>query len=209
MPNYRRLYVPGGTVFVTIATHRRVPLFEDAANVVRFREAVRTVMKDLPFDFVAAVILPEHMHLLWTLPTEDADYSKRIGRIKVEFTHSLRGVRAAPKHVSRSRRKHRDSDVWQRRFFEHTIQDERDFEEHLNYIHYNPVKHGHVSCPHAWPYSSFPKWVEQGGYPRDWACVCDGRTWQVPDWKALTARAETWEEGDDTCPSRSCTEGGS
>jgi putative transposase len=193
MPNYRRLFVPGGTVFLTVATYRRAPLFRDEANVARLRQAVTTVRKELPFDFVAAVVLPEHLHVLWTLPPGDVEYPKRIGRIKVEFTHSLRGTDALPSDVCASRRKHRESNVWQRRYIEHTIRDERDFEDHMNYIHYNPVKHGLVSCPHAWPYSSFRKWVKGGAYPEDWACVCGGQTWPVPDWEELASRAEKWE----------------
>jgi putative transposase len=86
------------------------------------------------------------------LPVGDTDFSRRVGRMKVAFTHALRGVQAVPAGISSSRRKHRESDVWQRRFMEHTIRDEGDFERHLDYIHYNPVKHGLVSCPHAWPY---------------------------------------------------------
>jgi putative transposase len=190
MPNYRRLYVPGGTVFLTLTTFGRLPLFADAANVVRLRESVAAVKIELPFDFVAAVVLPDHLHFLWTLPPDDADYSKRIGRIKVAFTHSLRGTRGLPEDVSLSRRRHRESNVWQRRFLEHTIRDDNDFEEHLNYMHYNPVKHGLASCPHAWPHSSFSAWVARGAYPADWACVCDGRTWQPPNWLEMALGIE-------------------
>jgi putative transposase len=182
MPNYQRAYVPGGTFFLTVATYERRPLFADAANVERLRRAVRKVKQELPFDFVAAVVLPDHFHFLWTLPEGDSEYPKRIGRIKVEFTHSLRGVDALPVHVSASRRRHRESDVWHRRYWEHTVRDEHDFEMHLDYIHYNPVKHGLCRCPHQWPYPSFRKWVARGVYAPDWACVCGGRTWKEPDW---------------------------
>jgi putative transposase len=189
MPNYRRLHVPGGTIFLTVATYRRASLFADPKNVARLREAIRMVLEEMAFEFEAAVVLPDHLHFLWTLPAGDTNYSKRVGRMKVAFTHALRGTHALPAEVSASRQKHRESDVWQRRFIEHTIRDERDFEEHLNYIHYNPVKHGLATCPHAWPYSSFRKWVGREVYPPDWACVCGGRTWQVPDWSDLADHA--------------------
>ena len=157
MPRYRRLYVPGGTVFLTVVTHDRRPLFKDPENIVRLRQAAQTVIEEMPFCFEAAVILHDHFHVLWTMPEGDTGYSKRMGRLKVEFTRSLHGRNALPANVSASRRKHRESDVWQRRFMEHTIEHEQDFEDHLHYIHYNAVKHGYVICPHAWPYSSFKK----------------------------------------------------
>jgi putative transposase len=185
MPNYRRLYVPGGTVFLTVVTHERRPLFKDAQNILRLRAAAQTVMNEMPFCFEAAVILHDHFHVLWTMPEGDTNYSKRMGRLKVEFTHALRGRNALPANVSASRRKHRESDVWQRRFMEHTIKDEQDFEDHLNYIHYNPVKHGYVRCPHAWPYSSFNKWIARDVYTQKWACSCGGVTWQPPDWRKI------------------------
>ena len=121
-----------------------------------FPWGLRTSYKGkMPFDIRAAVVLPDHMHFIWTLPRGDKDYSKRLGLMKVKVTRSLNGVGNLPEHVSPSRRKHRESDVWQRRFWEHTIDDEDEFERFFDYVHYNPVKHGHTSCPHLWPYSSF------------------------------------------------------
>ena len=84
-----------------------------------------------------------------------------------------------------SRRKQRESDVWHRRFLEHTIKDEQDFEDHLHYIHYNAVKHGYVTCPHAWPNSSLEKWIARGVYTQKWACACGGAIRQPPDWRAI------------------------
>jgi putative transposase len=190
MANYRRLHVPGGTVFLTLVTFERVPLFADPANVLRLRQAVATIKQELPFEFEAAVVLPDHVHFLWTLPQGDADYSKRVCRLKVEFTQSLRGVHALPTTVCASRRKHRESDVWQRRFLEHPIRDDDDFEQHVHYIHYNAVKHGLVACPHLWPYSSFRKWVARDAYSLDWACVCSGRPPPRMDWGPI----EHWDE---------------
>ena len=108
--------------------------------------------------------------------------------MKILFTRSLRGRRSLPQNVSASRRKHRESDVWQRRFWEHTIGDEADLEKHLDYIHYNPVKHGLVSCPHKWEYSSFRKWLERGNYEANWGCSCDGRQPQVPDFAEIAPK---------------------
>jgi putative transposase len=175
MPNYRRAFVPGGTFFLTIVTYHRMPILDGVENVARLRRVLQQVKREQPFDFPAAVVLPDHVHFLWSLPRGDSSYGRRIGCMKVLFTRLLRGRRALTTEVCASRRKHRESDVWHRRFWEHTIEDEDDFEAHLHYIHYNPVKHGLVSCPHLWPYSSFKRWVGYGVYTEDWGCCCDGR----------------------------------
>ena len=188
MPEYRRAYVPGGTFFLTLVTYNRTPLFSEPENVSRLRRIVATVKSEMPFEITGAVVLPEHMHFIWTLPPNDTAYSKRVGRLKVLFTQSLRGHRQLPKNVSSSRRKHRESDVWQRRFWEHTIRDAGDFEQHLDYIHYNPVKHGLVLCPHSWPYSSFHWWVRKRGYTVDWCCICHGRQAQRLDFTEIEDR---------------------
>jgi putative transposase len=172
MSQYRRFYVPGSTVFLTVVTYQRVPLFENPENVQYLRRSLKTVQASMPFEFVAGVVMPEHLHFLWTMPEGDGNYSKRIGRMKVLFTQALRGEDYVPEAISRSRRKHRESDVWQRRFWEHTIRDERDFQNHCDYLHANPVKHGLTRCPHEWELSSFHRWVKQGKYPTDWGCRC-------------------------------------
>ncbi|WP_165243782.1 REP-associated tyrosine transposase [Paludisphaera soli] len=176
MPNYRRAYVPGGTVFLTVVTYRRAPILDGPANVARLRQALGQVMCETPFRIPAAVVLPDHAHFLWSLPRGDADYSRRVGRMKVLFTRSLQGRGVASVGTSRSRHRHRESDVWQRRFWEHTVESEEEFEALMEYIHYNPVRHGLTSCPHLWPYSSFDRWVQAGLYPKHWGCSCDGRT---------------------------------
>ena len=188
MPEYRRAYVPGGTFFLTLVTYHRTPLFSDPENISRLRRAIAKTRTERPFEITGAVVLPEHIHFLWTLPPDDSDYSQRVSRMKILFTRSLRGRRSLPQNVSASRRKHRESDVWQRRFWEHTIGDEADLEKHLDYIHYNPVKHGLVSCPHKWEYSSFRKWLERGNYEANWGCSCDGRQPQVPDFAEIAQK---------------------
>ena len=181
MSEYRRTYVPGGTFFLTLVTYHRTPLFSKPDNIARLRAALARTRTERPFDIIGAVVLPEHIHFLWTLPAGDTNYSYRISRLKTLFTRLLRGTRALPINVSNSRRKHRESNVWQRRFWEHTIRDELDLKRHLDYIHYNPVKHGFVSCPHLWEYSSFRKCVERGWYSSDWGCCCNGRQSKIPD----------------------------
>ena len=185
MSQYRRSYVSGGTFFLTLVTYRRIPLFSDSQNVSRLRFALAKTRTERPFEITAAVVLPDHLHFLWTLPPNDSDYSLRISRLKVLFTRALRGKRSLPKNVSLSRRKHRESDVWQRRFWEHTIRDEVDWQRHLDYIHYNPVKHGLVSCPHLWEYSSFHRWIEKGKYEKNWACCCGDRQPHIPDFAGM------------------------
>lgn len=171
--------------FLTVVTHERRPLFSMPANVDCLRQAVGQVRRERPFEIVAAVVVPDHLHFLWELPQGDKDFSTRVGRMKALFTRSMPEKLNSASHQSASRRKHRDSGIWQRRFWEHTIRDERDFEKHMNYIHYNPVKHGLAGCPHDWPYSSFQKWVEKGVYTRDWCCRCDGRAVRPPDFTEL------------------------
>ncbi len=174
MPEYRRANIPGSSVFITIVTHKRAKIFLIPENINKLRQACSIIMTEKPFTIDAAVILPEHIHFLWTLPPNDRDYSYRVGRMKVLFTRALRGVNNLPDNVCESRRKHRESDVWQRRFYEHTIRDEFDFCKHLDYLHFNPVKHGLVKCVHDWEYSSFHRGVKRGEYDIGWGCQCNG-----------------------------------
>ena len=111
------------------------------------------------------VVLPEHFHCIWTLPEGDTDYSARWKAIKIAF------AKAVPNSERRSavRRAKGGRGIWQRRFWEHTIRDERDYATHMDYVHFNPVKHGHVERVKDWPYSSFHRLVQAGGYPHDWA----------------------------------------
>jgi putative transposase len=115
------------------------------------------------------------LHTIWTLPQNDGDFSRRWGLIKSTFSAARRGAGSREEEVSDSRRKNRRAGIWQRRFWEHLLRDEADFAHHLDYIHYNPVKHGYASCPHDWPYSSFQRWAARGAYEQTWCCACDGR----------------------------------
>jgi putative transposase len=173
VPEYRRANIPGSSVFITLITYQRQQLFSAPENIDKLRQACDLMRAEKPFTIDAAVILPEHVHFLWTLPPDDPDYSYRVGRMKVLFTRALRGVNNLPDDVCESRKKHRESNVWQRRFYEHTIRDEIDLRQHLDYLHFNPVKHGLVKCVHDWQYSSFHRGVKRHEYDIKWGCQCE------------------------------------
>jgi putative transposase len=185
MPDYRRAFVPGGTFFFTLVTENRQPLFRDEANRVRLHNAISSVGLARPFALLAIVLLYDHLHLLLTLPPGDADFSTRLASIKAQFTRAYLAAGGPEQPRSGSRLAHRNRGVWQRRFWEHSVHDELDLERHVEYMHYNPVKHGLVSCPHLWAHSSFAKFVNRGAYDQDWLCTCDGRTPSVPDFSGL------------------------
>jgi putative transposase len=173
MPNYRRLFQPGGTFFFTLVTAGRRPLFAQESARRCLHQTIGETQARWPFDLTAVVLLPDHLHCIWKLPEDDADYSTRWACIKKAFSRLWLASGGAETAVSRARQAHRETGVWQRRFWEHTIRDEDDFLHHVNYIHYNPIKHGLARCPHAWPWSSFHRWVEQGYYRPTWLCDCD------------------------------------
>ena len=163
MPNYRRNFVPGGTYFFTVTLlERKRDLL--VAQIDLLRDSVRRVKRLYPFEIVAFVVLPDHLHCLWTLPPDDADYPTRWRLIKLLFAKGL------PKHerLSSVRQKRGERGVWHRRYWEHTIRDERDLANHVDYIHANPVKHGWVVRPCDWPYSTFHRYVREGLLPIDW-----------------------------------------
>jgi putative transposase len=174
MPNYRRPFQPGGTFFFTVVTHDRQPIFRSELARLILRSAIEQTRKDRPFDFLAMVLLPEHLHALWTLPESDADFSIRWAAIKARFTRQYLAIGGTERAITSDWAAHRGRGVWQQRFFDHLIRDEEDFAHHLDYLHFNPVKHGHSMCPHAWPHSTFAKWVRRGVYESTWCCCCDG-----------------------------------
>lgn len=163
MGELRRCRVEGGTYFFTVALARRDTCLL-VTHVALLREAVRAVRAARPFQIDAWVVLPDHLHRVWTLPDGDADYSSRWREIKQRFS------RAIPNEEWRSANRWRRGErgIWQRRFWEHTIRDERDFEAHVNYIHLNPIKHGLVQRLRDWPYSTFHRYVREGIYSADW-----------------------------------------
>ncbi len=190
MPDYRRWYLPGGTYFFTVVTEGRSPLFANETARSLLRSAINETRERFPFSLVAIVLLPDHLHTIWALPLGDLDFSTRWSFLKRRFTQSWLVCGGAQQSISASKSKNRRRGVWQRRFWEHMIRDERDLENHCNYIHFNPVKHGLVPCAHAWPHSSFARFVTQGFYPSDWYCRCSGKTPKVPSFDEIehTAR---------------------
>jgi putative transposase len=155
--HYRRLYQPGARYFFTVVTENREPLLID--HIERLRAAFRLCLSRYPFEIDAIVVLPEHLHTIWRLPENDADFSKRWMVIKRKFSAGL-----PSRVVSDSKTKKREKGIWQRRFWEHYIRDEEDWRRHVDYIHFNPVKHGYVSKPQDWPHSSFNQAVRKGWY---------------------------------------------
>jgi REP-associated tyrosine transposase len=164
---YRRVFLPGASYFFTLIVHQRAPLFSDAFTIDLFTHTVRKVQTERPFTLEAQVILPDHVHVLWTLPEGDTDYPTRVRLIKAAFTRLILRSRPPAKR-SHSRIAKGEQAVWQRRYWEHTIRDERDFQAHLDYIHINPVKHGLVSAARDWPHSTFRDWVARGAYDESW-----------------------------------------
>jgi putative transposase len=171
MADYRRARVAGGTYFVA---HSRARIFDDAFARRLLGEKFRVCQRDRPFEINAIVLLPEHLHAIWTLPSGDADYFGRWAWIKKEFTKDWLAAGGEEQTVSPARQARGDRGVWQPRYWEHSITDEHDFDRHFDYIHYNPVKHGHARCPADWPDSSFQRWVDYGVYAPDWGCSSRG-----------------------------------
>jgi putative transposase len=171
MPEYRRTKVKGGTYFFTVVTFDRQPILTNDQVRSALREGIQEVRQSMPFKIEAWVLLPDHLHTIWTLPEDDDNFGSRwavIKRIVSKRWGSLDGIRAK---ISDSRGKRSESSFWQRRFWEHCIRDERDLQRHLDYIHWNPVKHGYVKRAIDWPYSTFHRFVSKGIYPSDWGGV--------------------------------------
>jgi putative transposase len=174
MPRYRRAKHMGGTFFFTVVTYRRRPLFAHAEAREILRRVIKKVRQSHPFEIDAWVLLPEHMHCIWTLPQEDADFSMRWSLIKSTFTKAAKTLYHVPEQLGDSRRKHREATIWQRRFWEHQIRSEEDYKNHIDYIHFNPVKHGLADQVGDWPFSTFHRYVQSGIYPEDWGGKVEG-----------------------------------
>jgi Transposase and inactivated derivatives len=158
--DYRRFYQPGARYFFTVVTDGRQPLLID--HIERLRDAFRLGMSRQPFAVEAIVVLPDHLHTIWRLPEGDADFSTRWMIIKRKFSAGIPMGRIRPSQCAK-----RERGIWQRRFWEHYLRDEADWQRHVDYIHYNPVKHGYVARAGDWPYSSFHRAVAAGSYPAD------------------------------------------
>lgn len=167
MPNYRRSQVSGATYFftVTLADRRAFTLVD---RIVDLRRAYAQTSGERPFTTDAICVLPDHLHAIWTLPEGDSDYSTRWNLIKGRLSRCM----AAASARSGSAQSRREKGIWQRRFWEHRIRDEIDYARHVDYIHFNPVKHGHVSRVSDWPHSSFHRFVRRGLLDLDWGGQC-------------------------------------
>jgi putative transposase len=164
MPNYRRVLVPGGTYFFTVnLAERSSCLLVDQIDALH--ASVREVRRVQPFDAIAWAVMPDHLHALWRLPEGDIDYAIRWMRIKQAFSSRV----TAGERVSASRARKGERGIWQRRYWEHLIRDARDLRAHIDYIHFNPVKHGLAARVADWPHSSFHRFVREERLPPDWA----------------------------------------
>jgi putative transposase len=160
MPQYRR--ANGSTYFFTVVlADRSSTLLVD--EIDRPRKVYRTVCQRRAFETIAICILPDHIHAIWVLPEGDADFSTRWSLIKSGFSRGLEERPRSPSKIVK-----REKGIWQRRYWEHAIRDEADLERHVDYIHFNPVKHGHVARVADWPHSSFHRYVGRGELTVDW-----------------------------------------
>jgi putative transposase len=168
MSDYRRWYVSGGTCFFTVVTCGRRPILCSDPARHSLHAAIDRVREAWPFQVVAIALLPDHLHTVWTLPSGDTAYSVRWKLIKAEFTRKY--LKAGGHEISPnpSRLGHCERGVWQRRYWEHTVRDEADLKRCVDYIHWNPKKHGHVVNVCDWPWSSFHRSVRLGEYTTDW-----------------------------------------
>ena len=154
MPRYLRNYQPGGTFFFTAVSHQRRPIWTDQFARDCLRDAIQKIRLKLPFELIAVVLLPDHLHTVWLLPENDTAYSTRWRCIKETFTRAFLSGGGREGTLSPSRRRHRERAVWQRRFWEHLIRDEADYARHVEYCYINPIKHRLVRRVQDWPYFS-------------------------------------------------------
>ena len=168
MPNYRRAHIPAGTYFFTVKTFERQPVLTNERCLIALRQAIAEVRGMHCFETLAWVLLPDHLHTIWRMPENDADFSLRWSLIKQRVTRQS-DDEVSDAALTRSRQKRHEGAFWQRRFWEHMIRDDTDLRHHVDYIHYNPVKHGYVTRVADWPYSTFHRYVRRGVHPTDWA----------------------------------------
>jgi len=171
MPEYRRIKVKGGTYFFTVATFGRQPILVNDHIRTALREGIQEVRQSLPFTIEAWVLLPDHLHAIWTLPENDDNFGSRWAVIKRIVSKRCGHPVGSWELNDDSHAKRGESRIWQRRFWEHLIRDDLDLHRHLDYIHWNPVKHGYVKRVIDWPYSTFHQFVSKGLYPSDWGGI--------------------------------------
>ena len=162
MPEYRCSHFPGGYFFFTVVTFNRKPILIQEQAIDLLREAWLITQSRFPFITEAVCILPNHLHCIWHLPDGDADFSVRWKELKRRFTMNYLQIIGPVEGRNLSRIKHGEASIWQRRFWEHTIRDQEDLNRHVDYIHFNPVKHRLVRQPVDWEWSSFHRYVKDG-----------------------------------------------
>ncbi len=164
MPNYIRAKFEGGYYFFTVVTYNRKRIFNTEFTRSCLRQAIRRTQIKHPFETIAICLLPDHLHCLWKLPENDADFSIRWSSIKGRFSREYLRCSDRQGPVPFSRKRKEEVCIWQRRFWEHQIRDEKDLQGHVDYIHYNPVKHGLVRQIEDWPWSTYHRYVQDGFY---------------------------------------------
>lgn len=169
MARYRRAVVAGGSYFFTVVTERRQPILTDEPIRRALRQAIVDVRTRYPFDINAWVLLPDHLHTIWALPEADADFANRWRLIKTRVTKACGQWYTQPEFLTARRKAKKCGTLWQHRYWEHLLRDYADFNHHMDYLHFNPVKHGLIQRVCDWPFSSFHRWVKSGVYPLDWA----------------------------------------
>ena len=180
---YRRIRIEGETYFFTLVTEGRRKILTNTSSVALLDEAIEKIRSRHPFELIAQVVLPDHLHAMWSLPEGDANFSMRWRLIKETFTRNYVKRHGAPE-VSAERRARGEHAIWQHRFWEHVIRDDRDFYTHLDYIHLNPVHHGLVAAAADWPHSTFRDWVAREVYEPAWGSD------QAPELPAWAKRHE-------------------
>ncbi len=163
---YRRANTPGATYFFTVnLADRKSRLLIEQIDLLR--SVLRKIRQSHPFEIIAMVVLPDHLHAIWRLPESDADFPLRWSLIKSAFSRSIPKTET----IRESRKSKRERGIWQRRYWEHQIRDDDDLEKHVAYIHFNPVKHGYVERAADWPYSSIHRYIANGVVPEDWGVL--------------------------------------
>jgi len=171
MSRYKRNYENGGLYFFTVVAYKRQKIFIGPLIDI-LRASFKKIIVEAPFTIEAIVVLPDHVHCIWQLPDGDNDFSTRWKNIKADFSKQYKEKFGQPKQqISVSMKKKGEIGIWQRRFWEHTISNDKDFINHCDYIHYNPVKHGYAQAPNQWPHSSFQRFVHEGLYDEAWGSL--------------------------------------
>jgi putative transposase len=168
MPNYHRIHAPGGTYFFTVVTNERLSIFSTESSIILLLNTIEKSQNEYPFEQIAYCIMPDHIHCIWKLPDGDDDYSRRWQLIKARFSREFFLISDLEGKITESRKRKREKGIWQRRFWEHIIRDDNDLAMHINYIHFNPIKHGLVKRLSDWSWSSYNEYLSAGYYDASW-----------------------------------------